>query len=105
MTKTNQVLCCHSASAKLSTMFRSVKKAKRSGQFSGHVVPQLASMHHTLFSNTNNHSGASQSHTWSKIHEHIARERPSDKPKVKIVLDSDEELSETHTHYDEILNT
>ena len=82
-------------------MFRLVKKAKKSGQFSNFVVPQSASMPHILFIDTNNHSRASRSHTWSKIHAHITREKPLDKLKVKIVLDNDEELSETDTHYDE----
>ena len=75
-------------------MIRAPNKAKRSGQSSGPIGPQLASALHAFFYDTNTHTGVSSSCMWSDIYEVVAIENPSNKPPPRVVCDDEEEYNE-----------
>lgn len=68
-------------------MHKAPKKAKKRGQFSGSIGPQLVPM----------------ARKWSNIYDIVAMEKPSNKSLLMPVRDNDEKFSDTYSYDDELL--
>lgn len=86
-------------------MNRAPKKARKSGQFSGSVGSQPAPMAPVTFVDTSNHTRVSPPRRWPEIYEFISAAKPSNRPPLVAVRDSDEGFSEIDIYDDELVKT
>ena len=84
-------------------MHKAPKKAKKSGQFSSFVGPQLVPMVPINFTDTTDQTGVSSPHKWSEIYDFIIVGKRSNKPLTMVLRDSDEEFSDIYVYDEELL--
>lgn len=68
-------------------MFIPTRKSIRGIQFTGAPATPSTPPPQALYSDSSSHMGDQNSRTWSEIFAFIAKEKPSNKPKVTVVMD------------------